>query len=54
METKDKLDYTDKQLHLLTSEIKEKIKQMTEDVEEKVRQWIPCLLCDPLMSDSLL
>ncbi len=35
-EAKDKLDYTDKQLNLLTSEIKDKIRQMTEEVEKRV------------------
>ena len=35
-ETKDKLDYTSKQLNLLTEEIKEKICDMTENVERKV------------------
>jgi mitofusin len=35
-ESADKLDYTSKQLALLTSETKDKIKQMVENVERKV------------------
>ena len=35
-EAKDKLDFTEKQLNLLTSEIKHKILQMVEEVEKKV------------------
>lgn len=35
-EALDKLDYTDKQLHLLTTQIKEKINQMAEEVDRKV------------------
>ena len=35
-EAQDKLDYTAKQLNLLSAEIKDKIKQMTEEVERKV------------------
>ena len=36
-EAQDRLDYTAKQLNLLSAEIKDKIKQMTEEVERKVR-----------------
>ncbi len=32
----DKIDFTDKQLQLLTQEMKDKIRQMVEDVEGKV------------------
>ena len=32
----DKIDFTDKQLQLLTNEMKDKIRQMVEDVECKV------------------
>ena len=35
-EVRDKLDYTDKQLTLLTGEMKDKIKQMVEEVDRKV------------------
>ncbi len=35
-EKRDQLDYVEKQLSLLTSEIKEKIRQMREEVEIKV------------------
>ena len=37
-EAQDRLDYTAKQLNLLSAEIKDKIKQMTEEVERKVCQ----------------
>ena len=36
-ELADELDYMEKQLTLLTTEIKEKIRAMVEDVERKVR-----------------
>ena len=35
-ETHDKLDYTEKQLLMLTDDIKEKILYMTDDVQKKV------------------
>lgn len=36
-EVSDKLSFTDQQLMLLTQEMKDKIHQMVEDVEEKVK-----------------
>ena len=35
-ETQDRLDYTEKQLRLLSDDIKEKIKLMVEEVDRKV------------------
>ncbi len=35
-ESQDRMDYIEKQLNLLTSEIKDKIKAMSEEVERKV------------------
>lgn len=37
-ELRDKLDYTEKQMNLLTSEIKDKIRHMVEEVDRKVRK----------------
>lgn len=37
-EVNDKLNFTEQQLMLLTQEMKDKIHQMVEDVEQKVNQ----------------
>lgn len=50
---KDRLDFVRNQLNILTEDTKEKIRQVTEEVENKVSQGSGNNLPDPSVTSSL-